>query len=211
LLARKTIGHEAWDEVASAVIGRMGRDASGNFSPDRFVTAYGALSPQSRQILFGSTWRSREPLAVPPRTRAQDPTMAQYPALEGKSPTLKDSLDKIQQVSEAYHKRITEFENKSKSGGAVLGGLAMWELAKSAGAAMTGAGSVLDPLKVLTGLLGGKALARYLSEPVTAKQVATYATAKQAYDLKPNPVTKLIFNNADKMIRATLAQGIGPM
>ena len=137
--------------------------------------------------------------------------MAQYPELEGKAPTLRNSLDKIQQISEAYHKRITEFANKSGTGGAVMGGLATWELAKSGAAAITGTGSLLDPLKVLTGLLGGKALAQYLSAPVTAKQVATYAAAKQAYDLKPNPVTKLIFQHADKVIRATLTQTLGPM
>ena len=38
MVARRAIGHDAWDEVASALIARAGRDANGNFSPDRFVT-----------------------------------------------------------------------------------------------------------------------------------------------------------------------------
>jgi hypothetical protein len=53
--ARKAIGPQAWDEVSSAVVNRMGRDRDGNFSPDRFLTAYGNVSQQGKQLLFNST------------------------------------------------------------------------------------------------------------------------------------------------------------
>lgn len=55
--ARKAIGPTAWDEVASAVISRIGRAPDGEFSPDRFVTAFGKLSDGGKQALFGSTGR----------------------------------------------------------------------------------------------------------------------------------------------------------
>lgn len=54
-LARKTIGAKGWDEVASSAVAKIGRDADGNFSPDRFLTAYGKLSPAGKQTLFSST------------------------------------------------------------------------------------------------------------------------------------------------------------
>jgi hypothetical protein len=53
--ARKAIGGSEWDEFASGIISRMGRDAAGEFSPDRFRTAYGNLSDSGKAILFRST------------------------------------------------------------------------------------------------------------------------------------------------------------
>lgn len=61
LQARKAIGPQSWDEVASAVIARMGRSpANPEFSGDRFSTAYRSLSDNGRQVLFGSTGKSVE-------------------------------------------------------------------------------------------------------------------------------------------------------
>lgn len=53
--ARRSVDAMSWDEYASGVISRLGRDAEGNFSPDRFVTAYGKLTPDAKTILFKST------------------------------------------------------------------------------------------------------------------------------------------------------------
>lgn len=66
---RRSLPADEWDEIASAVIARMGRDpkfvtSPGNaltqtgFSPDRFVSAYGELSPAGRALLFRSTGKS---------------------------------------------------------------------------------------------------------------------------------------------------------
>ena len=57
--ARKAMGPEAWNEVASGVIAQMGRveEATGNviFSPQRFLTAYNTkLSEPGRALLFRS-------------------------------------------------------------------------------------------------------------------------------------------------------------
>lgn len=56
--ARKAIGSDDWNEMASTVVSRLGRDVEGNFSPQRFVTAYGKLSDAGKQILFRSTDKS---------------------------------------------------------------------------------------------------------------------------------------------------------
>lgn len=56
-MARKAMGPDAWNEMASGIISRIGRDAEGNFSPDRFLTAYGRLSDEGKKALFGSTGR----------------------------------------------------------------------------------------------------------------------------------------------------------
>lgn len=53
MLARKTIGGKDWDEVASAAVSKIGRDAEGNFSPDRFLTAWGKFSQTGKNLLFG--------------------------------------------------------------------------------------------------------------------------------------------------------------
>jgi hypothetical protein len=57
-LARKTIGSQRWDEVASAAVSNIGRDAEGAFSPLRFLTAYGKISENGKKLLFGSTGKA---------------------------------------------------------------------------------------------------------------------------------------------------------
>jgi hypothetical protein len=52
--ARSAVSKETWDEVASAVVSNIGRDAEGVFSPDRFVTAYGSMSKSGKKLLFGN-------------------------------------------------------------------------------------------------------------------------------------------------------------
>jgi hypothetical protein len=52
--ARNAIGGD-WDEVVSGVVARLGRDAEGNFTPDRFVTAWGNLSDAGKNVLFSNS------------------------------------------------------------------------------------------------------------------------------------------------------------
>lgn len=98
-LARKTMGSDAWNEVASAVVSKLGRDAEGNFSIDRFLTAYGNLSPAGRQQLFSTTGKDN----------------------------LARSLEDINLVSSSLNQKIKQFYNPSGTAqsltatGAVLG------------------------------------------------------------------------------------------
>lgn len=53
LRVRSAVGNDTWDELASGVVSKLGRDPDGNFSPDRFITGYGKLSAEGKQTLFG--------------------------------------------------------------------------------------------------------------------------------------------------------------
>lgn len=55
---RGAVGKEAWDEISSAVISKMGRDADGKFSPDRFLTSYGKMSKTGKHMLFRTTGKN---------------------------------------------------------------------------------------------------------------------------------------------------------
>ena len=91
--ARKAIGADKWNEVASAIIQRMGHSAAHpEFSGDKFVTAYNALSPAARRALFNSTGR----------------------------PDLARALDDIAAVS-TVEKAIKRFGNPSRSGSIMTG------------------------------------------------------------------------------------------
>jgi hypothetical protein len=51
--AKKSMEPGQWDEVVSAVVAKMGRDAEGNFTPDRFITDFNKkLSDAGRDVLF---------------------------------------------------------------------------------------------------------------------------------------------------------------
>lgn len=103
--ARKAMPANEWNEVASAVILRLGRDPGGNvipgqavtpagFSPDRFMTAYGKLTPAGKSILFRSTGQG----------------------------ALANSLDDIARVSQRF-KQLNTFANPSGTGQTVAGTL----------------------------------------------------------------------------------------
>lgn len=98
VMARKAMGEDAWNEVASATISRLGRDQQGNFSPDRFFTAYGNLTPAGKNTLFG-----------------------------GKSDQAK-ALDDINKIVVAVKDKIGKFSNPSGTaqnlmGAGVIGGV----------------------------------------------------------------------------------------
>lgn len=92
--ARKAIGADDWNEVASTVVQNLGRDAEGNFSAQRFVTAYNKLSDAGRQALFRSSGKS----------------------------DLASHLDDIATVSSRF-KELQKFANPSGTARAGLGGL----------------------------------------------------------------------------------------
>ena len=135
--ARKAIGSDDWNEFASGVIGRMGRDVANfsgperlqadNFSPQRFLTAYGKLSEAGKSVLFRS----------------------------GGKTELSDRLDDIARISTRF-KELQKYANPSGTSqnvaggtliaglftaplttiGTVIGGRALaWALSKPAGAA----------------------------------------------------------------------------
>jgi hypothetical protein len=65
MLAKKAVSKETWDELSSAALAKMGRDAEGNFTPDRFLTAWGKMNPSSKKLLFpGEVGKSLDDIAT---------------------------------------------------------------------------------------------------------------------------------------------------
>ena len=63
-LARSAVDSDTWEDFASAFVRRMGLNPNTEeFSPDRFLTAYGKLSPKGKQLLFASATPGKEGLA----------------------------------------------------------------------------------------------------------------------------------------------------
>lgn len=92
--ARKAMGPDDWNELASTITSRLGRDVEGNFSPQRFITAYGKISDAGKSILFRSAGKS----------------------------DLAGHLDDIAKVSSRF-KELQKFANPSGTARAGLGGL----------------------------------------------------------------------------------------
>lgn len=90
--ARKSVDAASWDEYVSGVVSRLGRDTEGNFSPDRFVTAFGKLTPEAKTVLFKST--SKPEIAI--------------------------ALEDIAKVSSRF-KQLNKFANPSGTGQTVIG------------------------------------------------------------------------------------------
>lgn len=92
--ARKAMGSEDWNELASTIVSRLGRDVEGNFSPQRFITAYGKLSDAGKTLLLRS----------------------------GGKAGLASHLDDIAKVSSRF-KELQKFANPSGTARAGFGGL----------------------------------------------------------------------------------------
>lgn len=89
--ARKAIGAEGWNDVAAAAVNKLGRASpEADFSGERFLTAWGNLSPAGKQLLFKSTGKA----------------------------DLASALDDIATLSKA-HKSLMQFGNPSGTGRAV--------------------------------------------------------------------------------------------
>ena len=92
--ARKAIGADDWNELASTIVSRLGRDVEGQFSPQRFITAYGKISDAGKNVLFRSGGKSE----------------------------LAGHLDDIAKVSSRF-KELQKFANPSGTARAGFGGL----------------------------------------------------------------------------------------
>lgn len=83
--AKSAMGSQAWSQVGNAIISRLGRDAQGNFSADRFIgpSGYPSLSPQAKAILF--------------------------------TPQQRSGLDDLSTVSNLVNTKLSKFDNTSRT------------------------------------------------------------------------------------------------
>jgi len=147
--ARRSVSADEWNDVVSSTIGKMGLSDKGEFSGDRFLTAYGKISPQAKDVLFSSTG------------------LTSSNAL-GKMQTLRQSLDDIATLSRRMA-QLQKFANTSKTTDTAT---ALGEVGAMYKAIVSG--GFVEPLTVIGGLLGGRGLAAYLSRPVTAKMISDW-------------------------------------
>lgn len=69
----------AWDEVASGLVARMGRDRNDEFSPGRFLTAYGRMTERGRDLIFGANSMHRQALEdIATVARRYEATISRY-------------------------------------------------------------------------------------------------------------------------------------
>jgi hypothetical protein len=149
--ARRSVSGDEWNDIVSSTISKLGIGPKGEeFSPARFLTDYGKLSPQAKDVLFSSTG------------------LTSSNAL-GKMQTLRQSLDDIATLSKRIEK-LQKFGNPSGSAQHI----GVFAEVTAIGKAIM-SGGFAEPLSVLGGLLGGRGLAMYLSRPVTAKLIADWS------------------------------------
>ena len=184
--ARKAAGPDAWNDLTSAFIHRLGYDpASGQWSPDRFLSksGYGGLSPEGRQLLFNSTGRSG----------------------------LAHSLDNLQIISRAFSD-FYKMGNPSGTAGSnfitgLIGGGGI------AGAAAAGGLSAAVPVAAtMAGGLGASRLAaQWFASPANVDKIVKAATARLAYARNPNPTTFQRLNNVTAVLGSSIPEEGQPL
>lgn len=85
---RGAVSDETWNDLASGVIAKLGRDNEGNFSPDRFVTGWGKLSQEGKAQLFGGKKELASSLDDIAKVSSQFKTLNQYANPSGTGQTM---------------------------------------------------------------------------------------------------------------------------
>lgn len=181
--ARRAMGSEAWNEIASAKLANMGRDAAGTFSPDRFRTEYGNLSPNARDLLFRGTAKAGEALPIG-------------------STSVSNAVRAINDLATAYHEKLTEYSNTSRSAGTLMN-------------AATAMALYSHPFATISGIAGGKLLADMVTRPMTAKMVEEFATSAKANARNPTPANarayRIAATNLGNVMQSSYAPPTGPL
>jgi hypothetical protein len=151
--AKKSMGADAWREVGSAVVAKIGRDPQDQFSPERFLTAFGNYSPDAKKLLF--------------------------------APEHAKALNELNALSVFFKDRISKFGNPSGTAQNMQGASIVQQITH-------------EPLKLLSTLVGGNAIARSLSEPATAQSMAKWARTYVAVSAGPSPTSRAAFEAATR-------------
>lgn len=176
---RGAVGPQNWDEVASAVIGKMGWPPGGTgFSPDQFLTAYKKMSEEGRRLLFRSTNNASHA----------------------------DAIDDIAKVSERF-KELNKYANPSGTAthGATFG---LGALAITAGKAAL-AGAVMEPLTMVATIVGGRVASRILARPAPARAMANWAQATERATVSATPARMNEVEKAARFFAAAVGKDFG--
>lgn len=178
--ARKAMPVEEWKDISAGVIGQLGRDAEGTFSPLRFVTEYGKISDAGKNILFNSTGDK----------------------------TLRQSLDDIALVSSKW-KQWQRFSNPSGTAQNLIGNTQLAGIGGAVTAGVM-TGSLMPPLVALGGIVGASALSRILATPATAASMAKWTRVYQRAAMSPSPHASMAaLSAASRNFATTLTDKLG--
>lgn len=176
---RGAVGPHNWDEMASAVIGKMGWPPGGTgFSPDAFLTAYKKMSDEGKRILFRSTNNASHA----------------------------EAIDDIAKVSERF-KQLNKYANPSGTGQTVAGGAELFAAAKAVPAAI--AGGWIEPVSLVGGIVGGRILSHVLARPMTARAMASWSKDYAALASKPTPERLSQLEASSRVFAAAVGKDFG--
>ncbi len=184
--ARQAMGPDAFNEVTSAIVNRMGRTSpDADFSGDRFVTQWNNMSDSGKRLLFNST---------------NNPQQAQ-------------NVEDIMTLSKSF-KQLQKMGNPSGTGrvNAIMSALG----ALGGAVAGTATFGLAAPLSILGTTLGGRGVASALAKPVVANRAAIWSRAYNAAVRNSNPATISMLSAAsrnlmDGLKRFSPAQVQGPV
>lgn len=163
---KRSVSPETWDEMSSAVISTMGRDADKKFSPDRFLTAYGKLSQNGKNLLFKSA--GKEDLAA--------------------------SLDDIAAVSRRF-KQLNDFANPSGTGQTIIGGSYLPMLYLEPTSVISSVAGARGMASLLSKPTSAKKLAEWAKAYEVAATQPT-STASKMLDVRSKVLALVIANEA---------------
>lgn len=176
---RGAVGPQHWDEVSSAVIGKMGWPPGGTgFSPDQFLTAYKKMSEEGRRLLFRSTNNASHA----------------------------DAIDDIAKVSERF-KQLNKYGNPS--GTAQHSALFAGGAAATATTAAVLAGHFIEPLTTVTAIVGGRIASHILARPMPARAMARWAEDYAAVAANPTPASMNKLEASTKIFAASVGKDFG--
>lgn len=170
--ARKAMSPDQWNDVSSAVIGRLGKRVGTDgeyFDPGNFVKDWSKISEAGKSELFG-----------------------------GKT-TARQALDDLATLSKKYGEG-THLASTGGIGHGIaeLGAAGAALYAGHYVAQAVQSGHWVEPLTMLGGLMGGRVAASVVASPVTARSAVNWARAYEALRLRPGSVTVTAFNNASR-------------
>jgi hypothetical protein len=160
---RSTVPQEEWNNLGSSIIQSLGRDADGNFTAQRFTTAYSKLSDGGKNVLF--------------------------------NPELRRALDDLHTVATKV-KDSARYRNYSGTANAV----AALGIIPAA---------IANPLAVIGGAIGTRAMATILAKPVTVRATSKWVQALGGFSRGASRATAATLTSTTKGLAKAIAGETG--
>ncbi len=157
--AKDVVSPQDWQALSQGMVSRLGRQADGTLTPDRFLSDYGNISPEAKDEVFGASVAGS---------------------------TLRNSLDSLQTVSKRY-KDLKIFANTSGTSH-MVGAVAIGEHAPEMVSGLK-EDPVGMTLKIAAGIAAGSGLGHWLAQPATAGATATMAEKILGFQIAPSDET----------------------